>query len=122
MKRIMQVFHEETAPSREDSAQVRQSCGPLPPRLPAEDQLDAYERDVASLEEQIRGIDEKVAAAQAKEGGLDRNQWGMALERIQMYLDWMRSKPDTPRAHRGFSPTELDVLEKYLEQLRAALG
>jgi hypothetical protein len=116
--RIMQTFHEVSAPTRDDSLAVQRKCGGLPPRLPAEDKLDALDQQSASLEEQIRAIDEKVAEAQAEHGGLDRQQWSMAIERIEMYLSAVRAK----QSPRGFSPAELDALEKHLQQLKAAVG
>lgn len=112
----------EVLPTREDSARVQQKCGPVPPRLPAEDRLDALDKQIASLSEQIRGIDEKAAEAQAEAGGMNRQQFAMATERIQMYLDWRGSKSYSKSATRGFTPGEIEALEKRLEQLRAALG
>jgi len=72
--------------SREDSLQVRQKCGTPPPKSAAEKRLEELDKQTASLDEQIRDIDKKVAAAQAKTGDLTPQQWGMATERIQMYL------------------------------------
>jgi len=125
IKRIMQVLHEATAPTRDDSLKVRSACGPTPPRLGSEDRLDALDKEIAALEEKIRQLDMKVAEAQAKEGGLDEAQWAMALERIQMYLSMRRSKSSSSSSKslaRLFSEAEIGALEKHLEQLRAALG
>lgn len=122
IQKLQAVMHAEVLPTREDSTKVRQSCGPIPPRSAAEDREDAIEKEIAGLEEQIRTIDERVAEAQSKEGGLDRHQWGVALERIEMYLSWMKSSAASKSAPRGFSPGELEALEKRLETLRAALG
>lgn len=101
MQRIMQVFHEETAPTREDTLKVQQKCGPLPPKTPAEERMEAFDKQIASYEEQIRQIDEKVADAQDKEGGMDRQQWAMAVERIQMYLAHMKSSASSSGGKGG---------------------
>ena len=122
IQKLQAAMHAEVLPTREDSTKVRQSCGPMPPRSAAEDREDAIEKEIAGLEEQIRTIDEKVAEAQSKEGGLDRHQWGVALERIEMYLAWMKSRSASKSPPRGFSPGELEALEKRVETLRAALG
>jgi len=120
--KIQETIHEVTAPTREDSAQVRRKCGPVPPRLPAEDRLAALDQQITSLGEQIRKIDENVAEVQAAEGGLNLKQWGMALERLQLYLAWRQSKSYSKSATRGFSETEIKALEQYLAELQAALG
>jgi hypothetical protein len=126
IQKLNEVLMGAILPTKEDSAKVRQKCGPLPPPLPSEIRLDALDKQLAEVHEKIRKIDEKVAAAQAEQGGLDRNQFAMAVERIQMYLTWKRSQTQTKgssaSAARGFTPEEIEALEKYLEELRAALG
>jgi hypothetical protein len=121
--KLQKILEGEVLATSEDSAKVRQSCGPLPPPSGAELKLQALDKDIATLEEEIRQIDEKVAAAQSDEGGLNRQQWGMALDRIQAYLSQVKSqKSDSKAAPRGFSEEELKALEKHIEKLRAALG
>jgi hypothetical protein len=122
MNRIMQVIHEETAPTREDSLKVRKECGSLPPRSAAEEKVDALDKETTALNDQIAKVDEKVAEAQAKESGMDQQQWGGALERIQAYLGWKRSNPSSKSPPCGFSSAEFQALEKHFEQLRATLG
>ena len=92
IKRLQDVMHEEVMPTREDSANVRKECGPMPGRHPSEDKADALDKDIAAANEQIRKIDENVAKAQASAGGMTQEQWFTAIERIQMYM-----------AHRGSS-------------------
>ena len=106
----------------EDSAAVRKDCGPIPGRMGAEDKLDALDKQIASLAEQIRQIDEKVSEAQAEGGGMERQQFAMAAERIQMYLAWRKSKSYSKSATRGFTKEEIEAMEKRLEELIAALG
>lgn len=83
--RINSGIMEEMLPSPEDSAQVRKSCGPIPPPSKEEDQVAALDKQMASLDEQIRQIDQKAADAQAKDSGLTPPQWGQALERIRAF-------------------------------------
>jgi len=107
--------------TKDDSLKVRQNCGPIPPHSAAEDQLNALDKQIASLNEQIRRIDENVAKEQAKAGGLNQEQWGVARERILSYLAAARSKSsDAAPEPRGFTDDELDAMEKHLEQLRGA--
>jgi len=81
--RIYAGMYAEMLPSSEDSAAVRKSCGPIPPRTREEDQLDALDKQVASYEDQIRKIDDKVAETQAKEVGVTPTQMGVVVERIR---------------------------------------
>ena len=150
LERLNQVMREELAPTREDSAQVRKTCGPVPPHSAAEDELNAYDKQIAGLQEEIRAIDSKVAETQAKTSGLKGQQWATALERIHGYLSWRRShtpakssgkssassgsssgssagnastqSSTAATSPRGFTEVEVEALEKYLEKLRAALG
>jgi len=136
---------EEMLPSPEDSARVRQSCGAYPPKSAAETRLEALDKEIASLNEQIRQIDQKVAKAQAKDSGMTDQQWSVALERVQAYLDATKSTSNASRGRKsktgdqtangggnqatvtvksraGYTNAEVEVLEKHREQLRAALG
>jgi hypothetical protein len=122
IQKLQSLLAETVGMSRADSEAVRAKCGAMPGRLAAEDRLDAMDQRIESLNESIRQIDEKVADAQANEGGLDRRQFAMALERIQMYLSWRKSKSYSKAATRGFTEAEIEALEKRLEELEAALG
>ena len=76
---------EEFLPTHDDSVQIRQKCGTRPPESPEEKRLAELEKELKSLDAQIQQLDENVAKSQAKESGMNGQQWGMALERIQMY-------------------------------------
>lgn len=91
IKRLQDIAHAEMSATPEDSASVRKACGPVPPRLAAEDKADALDKEIASTNEQIRKIDENVAKAQASAGGMSQQQLAMAIERIQMYMADRRS-------------------------------
>jgi hypothetical protein len=118
--RINAVFYAETLPSAEDSAAVRKSCGPLPPHSAAEDKLDALDKQIGSLDGQVRDIDDKISQAQAKQGGLTPEQWGVALERIRSYLGWRQGHTPGPKSSpRGYSDDELKAMEGHLQQLKS---
>jgi hypothetical protein len=122
IKAAQEGMHSVMLATPEDSATVRKNCGPIPSRMGAEDKLDALDKQIASLAEQIRQIDEKVSEAQAEGGGMERHQFAMAAERIQMYLAWRKSKSYSKSSTRGFTKEEIEAMEKRLEELVAALG
>ena len=62
------------------------------------------------------------APTQAKQGGMDSQQWGAALERIRGYLGWKGSHSSSKSPPCGFNSAEFQALEKHAEQLKAALG
>jgi hypothetical protein len=76
---------EEFLPTHDDSVQIRQKCGTPPPESPEEKRLVELGKELKSLDAQIQQLDENVARSQAKESGMNPQQWGMALERIQMF-------------------------------------
>jgi hypothetical protein len=121
IQRLQAVLAEEIMLSKEDSAAVRRKCAPMPPRLPAEDQMDAMEKSIASIEASIREIDEKIAAAQAKTGGLTRSQWAMAMERIQLFLSHSSDSSWKPPASQ-YSPAEAEAIGKNSRALKACFG
>jgi hypothetical protein len=113
---------EEYLPTREDSLKVRKDCGPIPPKSAAEQRLEALDKQITALNDSIAKIDGRVAKAQSKQGGMDQQQWAMALERIQMYLSWRKNNSPAKSRACGFSEAEIAAMEKRLEQLRGALG
>ena len=115
---MMQVI----LPTHDDTMGVYQKCPDPPGPLAAETQLAAMDKDIAALYEQIRQIDNKVAEAQAERGQMTREQFAMAAERIQMYLGWRQSKSYSKSATRGFTPAEVDELEKYIHKILAAMS
>ena len=120
MNRMLQGMHEEMAPTPDDSLQVRKQCGPLPPKSAAEEKVDALDKQITSLNDQIATVDENVAKAQAKAGGMNDQQWAMALERLRGYpLNGSNASKSPPC---GFSKAESEAIEKHREQIRAVLG
>jgi len=116
IQRLQKTLTSEILPTSEDSAKVRQSCGPMPPPTPAEVKLKQLDAQCADYEEQIRAIDKKVADAQ--QGELNPQQWGIALERIRAYLAWKQSGS---KSAPPFTQQEIDALEKHREKLQAAV-
>lgn len=128
---------EEYLPSSEDSAAVRKSCGPIPPKSPAEVKAEAIQKQIAELDEKIRQIDERIAKAQAKDAKMNDQQWSVALERVQAYLAAAKSGDGGGHAKKkkgeaqnqqssgavkvsGYTKNEIEVLEKHRDQLRVA--
>ena len=123
IEKLNAVLYSETLISHQDSVEIREKCGPMPPPTPPEVKFATLDKEIASQAEQLRSIDKKVAEAQAQDVQMNQEQFAMATERIQMYLAWKKSSQakSTP-VLRGFTQEEIDALEKHLEGLRAALG
>jgi hypothetical protein len=116
---MQDAMAEEVLPSKEDSAKVWKDCGTMPPVSAEEKKLDAFDKEIASLNEQIRAIDQKIAAEQSSEkGAFTREQWAMAIERIQMYVSAKKQKRKD--ASRGYSDAEVQAMDKHLEELSHA--
>lgn len=105
------------APTHDDTLAVKKKCGPIPPHSAAEDQLVAYDKQIASLNEQLRQMDERAAKEQAKATGMNEQQWGGARERIDAFLGIYKANGPEPG---GYSEAELDAMEKHLQQLKDA--
>lgn len=118
------VVLSEALISHEDSVAVQKRCGPVPPMTPPEVKLAELDREIAARNDEIRGIDKKVAEAQAQQVQMTGEQFAMASERIQMYLAWKKAATQSknPPVLRGFTQEEIDAMEKRLAELRAALG
>lgn len=121
IKAITETVMAETMIGHDDSVAVRKRCGPLPPPTPAEIKLAELDKKVAALTEDLRAIDMKVAEAQAKEVQMEKEQFAMATERVQMYLAWKRWKTKSTSSPRGFTQEEIDAMEKHLAELQAAM-
>jgi hypothetical protein len=69
-------------------------------------QADKLNKLAEKLSEDIRQLEEKSAATEQKESGMNERQYQMARERIEAYLSAMKYKSQP----RGFSAGELDAL------------
>jgi hypothetical protein len=105
--------------SHEDSLQVRQACGSPPPITPEEQKLDALDKEIASLNEQLRAFDQKLGEEQAKQSQMTPQQFAMAAERIQMYLQWKANPKTTPPP---LTESEIQAMEKRLQELKKCFG
>ena len=113
------AMHAEILPTKEDTVKVNQECGSKPAISAEEKKLETFDKEQASLNEQLRAVDEKISAEQtSSKSGFNKAQWGMAVERVQMYLAAKKQKPkDAPR---GYSDEEIAAMEKRLEELKSA--
>jgi len=107
----------EMVPTREDTVAVQKKCGPVPPPLPAEGALAKLDSDLASANENLRAYDDKAAKDQAKESGMNVEQYSIALERIRNYRSWRGNK--VQKSMRGFSDEEVAAMEKHLAEVNA---
>ena len=116
------AMHAEILPTKEDTLKVNQECGSKPAISAEEKKLETFDKEQASLNEQIRAVDDKIAAEQtSSKTGMNKAQWGMAVERIQMYLAAKKQKQKSSKdSPRGFSEEEIAAMEKHLEELKSA--
>jgi predicted nucleic acid-binding Zn-ribbon protein len=122
-KRMNDAMAAEYLPTKDDTAQVRKQCGPIPPKSAAEIRMEELDKLTRDLENEIAKLDEKVMKEESDLRGMDGQAWFMALERIHMYMGWKDSKAknkgDVPC---GLTAAETQALDKYHDQLKAVLG
>jgi hypothetical protein len=136
--KLQEILNSEVMPSKEDSAEVRKACGPLPPKSAAEKKVEDLDHQIADMQDQIRKSDANASGEQAESAGLTNAQWAMAMDRIQAYVAARPVKSSgagnafglgksskSPSAadneaflSRSFSQAERDAMEKRLEELR----
>ncbi|HYJ33881.1 MAG TPA: hypothetical protein VE326_11740 [Candidatus Binatia bacterium] len=116
IQKLQAILTGEILPSKEDSAAVRAKCGPMPPKSAAEIKDEQLSKDIDAIDEQIRGIDEEVS--KVGNGGLNPQQWGTALERIQQYVQGKKAKKEP----KMYTDQEIRAIEKRLAELEEAMG
>ncbi|HTM01813.1 MAG TPA: hypothetical protein VL503_11910 [Candidatus Omnitrophota bacterium] len=116
IQKLQGILTGEILPSKEDSAAVRASCGPMPPKSAAEIKDERLSKDIDAVDEQIREIDEEVS--KVGNGGLNPQQWGTALERIQLYVQGKKAKKEP----KMYTDQEIRAIEKRLAELEEAMG
>jgi len=89
-----------------DSIAADKACGREPARPAVLVQVDQLDEQAKALSEQIRQLEEKSAATEVKESGLNERQFHMARERIEAYLSAVKYKAQPG----GFSGAELESL------------
>ncbi|MDF2771217.1 MAG: hypothetical protein K0S86_710 [Geminicoccaceae bacterium] len=92
--------------SKPDSIAADKACGPMPAVPAVLVEMDKLDAQANTLTEQIRELEEKAAATEVKESGMNERQFHMARERIEAYLSAMKYKTN-PGA---FSAGELEAL------------
>jgi len=92
--------------AKADSLAADKACGSLPPQPAAMAQSEKLNALANKLTEEIRLLEEKSAATEVKESGMNERQYQMARERIEAYLSAMKYKSQPG----GFSAGELDAL------------
>ena len=89
-----------------DTLAADKACGREPAKPPAMVEVDRLDAQVRTLTDQIRQLEEKSAATEVKESGLNERQFHMARERIEAYLSSLKYKSQPG----GFSKAEVDAL------------
>lgn len=102
---------------KSDTLAADKACGREPSRPAVLVQIEQVEAQEKALTEQIRQLEEKAAATEVRESGLDERQFFMARERIEAYLSAVKYKSQP----RGFSATELEALGAHRSELEKAM-
>jgi len=89
-----------------DTLAADKACGREPAKPAVLAQMEQLDAQAQKLTEDIRLLEEKSAATEIKESGLDERQFLMARERVEAYLSAMKYKSQP----RGFSAGELEAL------------
>jgi len=100
-----------------DTLAADKACGREPAKPAVMVQMEQLDAQAKSLSEQIRQLEEKAAATEVKESGLNERQFFMARERIEAYLSAMKYKS----APRGFSAGELEALGARRSELEKVM-
>lgn len=88
----------------------------MPPKSAAEIKDEQLSKDIDAVDEQIRKIDEEVS--KVGNGGMNSQQWGTALERIQLYVQSKKAKKEP----KMLTDQEIRAVEKRLAELEEAMG
>ena len=89
-----------------DTLAADKACGREPAKPAVLAQTEQLDAQAQKWTEEIRQLEEKSAATEVKESGLEERQFLMARERVEAYLSAMKYKSQP----RGFSAGELEAL------------
>ena len=103
--------------AKPDTLAADKACGREPAKPAAMVQSEQLDAEATALSDQIRQLEERSAATEIKESGLNERQFLMARERIEAYLSAMKYKSQP----RGFSKPELDALGARRGDLEKAM-
>lgn len=92
--------------AKPDTLAADKACGREPAKPAAMVEMEQLDAQARALSDQIRQLEEKSAATEVKESGLNDRQFLMARERVESYLSAMKYKSQP----RGFSASELEAL------------
>ena len=106
-------FRKLRGESKADTTAADKKCGTMPAPHPMEAKIDGLRAKSSAADARIRDLDSSADDDDAKASGLEKRQYFMARERIEMYL--MRAKSESPQ--RGFSPAELKSLSARRAEL-----
>ena len=116
IKRAQDEMMAVILPTREDTLEVQRKCGPLPAQSAAEATLAKLDADLEAANEKLRDYDKKSSQSQAKDSGMNEEQFAVALERIRTYIGWRGEKNKV----RGFSDQEIEAMEKRLAEVKGS--
>jgi hypothetical protein len=102
--------------SKPDTLAADKVCGREPAKPAAMAEIEQLDAQAKALTDQIRELEEKSAATEAKESGLTDRQFFMARERIEAYLSVVKSKSQ-PRAFSGAEIEALSARRADLEKV-----
>ena len=106
MRRLMAELGGVSDDPKADSLAADKTCGAMPPKPAAMAQIEELDAQANALSDQIRKLEEKAAATEVKDSGLNERQFLMARERAEAYLSAMKYKSQP----NGFSNAELAAL------------
>ncbi len=111
---MMQMF----GLSHADSVAAQQRCGAIPPVHPMQVRIDSLQAGVQKADKDMRALDEKSSAAEAKASEMTIPQFAMARERIEMWL----AKGTGPARRSGVTAGEMQALDAHRQALEDALS
>jgi hypothetical protein len=106
LRRLMVQMGAQEDDTKADTVAADKACGPMPATPAVLVQMDQLDAQANELTEQIRTLEEKAAATEVKQSGMNERQFHMARERIEAYLSAMKYK-SSPGA---FSSAEIEAL------------
>ena len=108
------VYYKVYAPTKADSAAADAKCGPPPKASRRIVERDSLRREVRTLGDQIREIDEDAEDEVSKASGMTRTQLAMAIERLRMATEREMAVCRYSKAERDAIAARKEELQKLL--------